>query len=201
MGLFRFSTSTSTKMKVFALASLALALAACVSADGDENARLLVSKNVLNQYLVEGQDLTVMYNIFNVGGSAAVDVQLVDHSFPAEGFEKVQGSLEVSWSRIAAGTNVSHSVIMRPLQAGIFNFTSAEVSYKASEEAETAMQGYSSAPGQGRIMYFKDYDRKFSPHMLDWGAFAIMCLPSLGMPFLLWYSSSSKYDSVKAKKN
>jgi len=186
-------------MKVLELALL-VALAVCANAQ-EENARLLISKNVLNQYLVEGQDLTVMYNIFNVGGSGAVDVQMVDHSFPAEVFERVQGSLDVSWSRIAAGTNVSHSVILRPLHAGIFNFSSAEVSYKASEEAPSAQQGYSSAPGQGRIMYFRDYDRKFSPHMLDWGAFAIMCLPSLGMPFLLWYSSSSKYDSAKAKKN
>ena len=152
-------------MKVLAVSLLAIVFAACSNAQ-DESARLLVSKNVLNQYLVEGQDLTVMYSVFNVGGSAAVDVQMVDHSFPAEVFEKVQGSLEVSWSRIAAGTNVSHSVIMRPLHAGIFNFTSAEVSYKASEEASTAQQGYSSAPGQGRIMYAKDYDRKFSPHMV-----------------------------------
>jgi len=125
---------------------------------------------------------------------------MVDASFPEGGFETVQGSLGVAWNRIAPGTNVSHSVIMRPLQSGVFNFTSAEVSYKASEEATSAQQGYSSAPGQGRIMAFKDYDRKFSPHMLDWGAFAIMCLPSLGMPFLLWFSSSSKYDT-KTKKN
>jgi len=184
------------------LLSLIVALGAFLAVHAqDENARLLVSKNVLNQYLVEGEDLTVLYNLYNVGGSAAVDVQMVDQSFPEDGFEVVQGSLGVSWNRIAPGTNVSHSVIMRPLQSGVFNFTSAQVSYKASEEAAEAMQGYSSAPGQGRIMNSKDYDRKFSPHMLDWGAFAIMCLPSLGMPFLLWYSSSSKYDSAKVKKN
>ena len=38
-----------------------------LSAEGDSSARLLVSKNILNQYVVEGKELTVHYNIFNVG--------------------------------------------------------------------------------------------------------------------------------------
>jgi len=36
-------------------------------AEGDSSARLLISKNILNQYVVEGKELTVHYNIYNVG--------------------------------------------------------------------------------------------------------------------------------------
>lgn len=37
-------------------------------ADDEGEARLLASKNILNQYLVEDKDLTVEYRIYNIGG-------------------------------------------------------------------------------------------------------------------------------------
>lgn len=36
---------------------------------------------------------------------------------------------------------------------------------------------------------------------LDWAAFGVMTLPSIGVPLLLWYSSKRKYDTPKARKS
>jgi len=186
-------------MKILVV-GLVVFLACLVSSAEDESARLLVSKAILNELIVEGKDLTIEYTIFNVGGSAALDVQLKDDGFGSEYFEVTSGSLNAKWNRVSPGTNVTHAVIVKALESGYFNFTSAEVSYQPAEDAQRVF-GYSSAPGEGGIMSYTEYDRRFSSHVLDWAAFAVMTLPSLGIPFLLWHSSKSKYEGyTKPKK-
>ncbi|XP_006895836.1 PREDICTED: translocon-associated protein subunit beta [Elephantulus edwardii] len=180
------------------LAFLVFALFTVTQAE--EGARLLASKSLLNRYAVEGRDLTLQYNIYNVGSSAALDVELSDDSFPPEDFGIVSGMLNVKWDRIAPASNVSHTVVLRPLKAGYFNFTSATITYLAQEDGPVVI-GFTSAPGQGGILAQREFDRRFSPHFLDWAAFGVMTLPSIGIPLLLWYSSKRKYDTPKTKKN
>ncbi|XP_046540320.1 translocon-associated protein subunit beta isoform X2 [Equus quagga] len=102
-----------------------------------------------------------------------------------------------SW---VSASNVSHTVVLRPLKAGYFNFTSATITYLAQEDGPVVI-GFTSAPGQGGILAQREFDRRFSPHFLDWAAFGVMTLPSIGIPLLLWYSSKRKYDTPKTKKN
>lgn len=42
-------------------------LALLALGSGEEGARLLASKSLLNRYAVEGRDLTLQYNVYNVG--------------------------------------------------------------------------------------------------------------------------------------
>lgn len=85
---------------------------------------LLASKMILNEFVVEGKDLTIQYTVFNVGTrwvlirvltfvfcftlllyalraySPAQLVTLEDDSFPKEEFVPVSGLLSTKWERI-----------------------------------------------------------------------------------------------------
>ncbi|NXA75181.1 SSRB protein, partial [Thryothorus ludovicianus] len=58
-------------------------------------------------------------------------------------------------------SNVSHTVVLRPLKAGYFSFTSATITYLAQ-----VVVGFTSAPGQGGILAQCDFYRRFSPHFV-----------------------------------
>ncbi|XP_039275944.1 translocon-associated protein subunit beta [Nilaparvata lugens] len=74
------------------------------------------------------------------------------------------------------------------------------VNYKPIEDAKQVQVAVTSEPGEGLIIAYIDFDKKFSPHLIDWGAFALMALPSLGIPFLLWWTSKNKYEKMNKPK-
>ena len=114
---------------------LIVSLAMATDSGEETRARLLVSKQILNKYLVEQRDVLVKYILFNVGNGPATHVTLEDKGFPSEAFDLVSGKLEVQIDRIAAGTNVTHALIVRPRAHGYFNFTAADVSYRPVESS------------------------------------------------------------------
>jgi translocon-associated protein subunit beta len=140
-----------------ALASSALA--------EEGQARILISKQINNKYLVEGMDIVVKYNLYNVGDNAATNVQVADSGFSQADFDLVAGQTKYKLDRVAPGANASHTVVVRPKKFGYFNFTAAEVTYSAGESAGTVV-GLSSDPGQGVIIAARDYERQFSAHLV-----------------------------------
>jgi len=160
----------------------------------DGAARLLLSKQVYNKYVVEGMDVVVKYALYNVGDSAATDIQVIDGGFRADDFELVSGQTQFKVDKLASQANMTQTVVVRPRKFGYFNFTAAEVSYSSGEGLR--LTGLSSEPGQAVIIAARDYEKQFSSHFLDWAAFAVMTLPSLAIPFMLWYSSKSKYEAL-----
>lgn len=189
-------------MDLKAIFILAVTLLSSVLCQSEESAtaKLLVSKQVLNKYLVESMDVVVKYTIYNIGNSVATNVVVSDSSFPPEAFEIQGGQFKFVIDRVAPQTNVTHVVIVQPKSYGAFNFSFAEVSYKASENAEDLQVGISSEPGEGRVVPYYEYYKKFSPHLGDWAAFAFMTLPPLLIPFLLWFQSKTKYEKLAGGK-
>jgi len=178
-----------------------VALVAHAADDSSEDAKLLVVKNVLNNFVVEGLDITVKYTIYNVGNIPAVNVQLKDDNFPADKFDYVSGFNKVLWQKISPASNVTHVAVVRPSMLGPLNFTHAAVTYTANEKTNRVQVGYSTELGEAYVQRQKEYNRRFASHAIDWAMFVVMASPSIVFPYLLWYSSKRKYETAKSKKS
>ncbi|ODN00373.1 Translocon-associated protein subunit beta [Orchesella cincta] len=159
-------------------------------------AHLLIQKRFRNSFIVEGLDLIVEYNIFNVGPIVASRVHLKDSSFEDDSnFIRVSGFTDVDLGRIPAGANVSHIIVVRPVRPGHYNFTGAQITYSPGEEQDDVI-GTSSEPGTILVHSSVAYHRTNSPHYEEWMAFGVLLLPSLIIPYMLWFSSQSKYERM-----
>lgn len=188
------------RITLFLLAALVCTLTSAALIEESEDAKLLVVKNILNNYVVQDLDITIKYTIFNIGNVPALNVKLTDKNFPADKFEYMTGFSEVKWPKISPAGNLSHIAVVRAKIIGAYNFTSATVSYITNEKSAKTQLGYSTEAGEIVIQRIKDYNRKFASHAIDWVMFAIMAAPSILFPYFLWYNSKKRYETPKALK-
>merc|ERR1719235_807331 len=178
-------------------AILVLAAVACA-----EEARLLVSKDIVNQIAVAERDLTVRYSIFNIGDEDAKDISLVDEGFTRDDtpFTIVSGIPSFSLSSLKAGANVSHNIIVQTPRAGYYNFTAAHVTYFASEDADTEQVVFSSMPRDIPIIPANDFGRVYDSHVIEWGIFLAAAIALVAMPFKAFNDSATKHRRIVGGK-
>lgn len=184
-----------TQYLVLAAILLCSSISSAVT-DESSDAKLLVSKVIFNNYIVEGQNLTVKYTIYNIGNMPALNVNLQDANFPKEYFEYVEGFNSINWLKVPATTNVTHTIVVKPHVVGLFNITHAVISYLPNEKTSISQIGYSTELGQAYIQSAKEYNRRFASHAVDWAIFGLMSLPSIVLPFCMWFQSKTKYEII-----
>ncbi|CAF3390153.1 unnamed protein product [Rotaria sp. Silwood1] len=156
----------------------------------DEESFLFVTKQTINRFIVQNKELTIKYGLYNSGPTTVFNVNLNDiHSFPTDKFELLVGTLNPKWERIHAGANLTHVVVLKPKQSGISNSTHAIVTYQKSEKNTDVQRTYSSEIGDVYIMTSREYDRRFSSHIIDWILFTAMASPCIVFPFFLWFKN------------
>lgn len=178
-----------------------LLLALCALAMAEEP-RLLVTKTVMNEVMVEGQEMTVSYAIHNVGEAAAANVLVNDdEGFPGEQFEHLVGLKSITLDHLAAGESAHHNVIYKPLFGGAYNFTGAQVTYTNADDEDSSYVGVSSKPRQNYVLSFAEYNKDYAQHLTEWAIFGVASLVLVFVPYFMYKQSASQYDAIKAKRS
>ncbi|CAI2724377.1 unnamed protein product [Schistosoma spindalis] len=179
-------------MKLSFAILLSVYLVVLVSSNSMDNVRLAVSKEILNEFVFQEKEITILYTIYNFHESrAAKDVELFD-IFAETEFTLIHGSHSARWPVIPPSSNVTHVLILKPQINGVHNFSSATITYKSSDLQKSSFL-YSSAPGLLTIHRLKEYNKRFTSHTIEWIGFALFVTPCLLIPYMLWRSSASKY--------
>lgn len=194
----------STRFNIVYFLALIAAICCCQLVSGQQsttNAKLLVDKEILNKYIVEGRDIVVNYHLINIGGSVARDIKIIDDTFPSDRFEIVNGFTSFTIPQVAPGANVTHTVVVKPKSNswGPHRFAPARVEYKLNDAGQLQL-ATTSELGEGYVVAARTFDRKFSSQFLDWFIFVILCVPSVLGPYYLWYQSDSKFSNLAAKQ-
>merc|ERR1712000_461475 len=173
MGRFQ-KRGRGSSMRALLLAILVASVAA--------SPMLIVRKKILEYPAYVSRDVTVTFRLYNVGTSDALNVELQD-----VGYDKLEqwtahvGSHKATWKAIPAGTNVTHTFVIKPKRAteksDPYYSYPAVATYAASIEGER-LTAYSNDVGAFHIYQRGELSKKAKNSLTSWCSCSLVC-PSL----------------------
>jgi len=152
----------------------------------------------VTNHATAAKDLIVNIRIFNVGESTAYDVEVDD--VWSEDFERVFGSTDAHFDKLAAGANASVTFVVRPKITGIFESGAAKIQWKSSQKGPQE-NGYSNAVGYFIVESSADFAKRSAPNLKEWSIFAVLSSVCVGPALYIWTKIVSEYEQGIKKDN
>ncbi len=163
--------------------------------------------------------MTVTFQLFNVGASAAVDVELNENGFKVreegsrscsltilgqpELFTPHVGSFKATWKSIPAGTNVTHTFVVKPKRATEkaepFYGYPAVATYASTTEGPR-FSAYSNDVGAFHIYQRGELAKRVKSSLKSWIVVFASVLLSTGAPLLVWRRWQSSFPNGLPRK-
>eukprot|EP01061_Rhynchopus_euleeides_P028552 TRINITY_DN4654_c0_g1_i1.p1 TRINITY_DN4654_c0_g1~~TRINITY_DN4654_c0_g1_i1.p1 ORF type:complete len:214 (+),score=90.94 TRINITY_DN4654_c0_g1_i1:70-711(+) len=179
----------------------ALMLVGCAAMVLAEGPALAVYKTLSMEDAVEGHNLTVTVQIYNLGDTAAHNVELDDNQW-----SNAQGGYKNSWDKIESGAVEVSSYTVVPDAAGkTLGVEPAKVTFKVSEASESVRAAFSNnvydttAALGLPILTQAEFDKKASHRVKEWLTFLLLLFVPLGIPFFLFHQSKNNIDARRAQ--
>eukprot|EP01147_Barroeca_monosierra_P008994 gene8995-1325_t len=184
-------------IKCVLLAAVLLATTAAFA----EEARLIVSKDVVNNIAVADRDFTIRYSLYNVGDSEAKEITITDEGFTQDnsGFTIIGGLPSFKVLSLAPGANVTHNVIVNTPQPGYYNLTAARVTYYSAGNDEQKL-AFSSMPRNVPMSPNIDFARIYDSHLIEWVIFLAASVTLVALPYKSYFDSVEKHQQILARK-
>merc|ERR1712093_602723 len=181
MGRFQ-KRGRGSSMRALLLAILVASVAA--------SPMLIVRKKILEYPAYVSRDGTGTFRLYNVGTSDALNVELQD-----VGYDKLEqwtahvGSHKATWKAIPAGTNVTHTFVIKP----------AVATYAASIEGER-LTAYSNDVGAFHIYQRGELSKKAKNSLTSWVLVFFGVSVTTVLPLAVWRYQTKNYPNGLKKK-
>ncbi|CAD6193518.1 unnamed protein product [Caenorhabditis auriculariae] len=159
--------------------------------------RLLVEKTHLSTISVQGKPTAVEYKVYNVGDAEATHIFLDDRSsFPTQEFTIEKGFLYVQFPKIAAKSNLTHVVVVKPNKMGSFEDKPARLTFTDPKTGVPEVV-YSTSMGKVSVYRQKEYNYVFGSKAEHFLKFALIVAPLTFVPLGFAIRSKNRYTLVK----